>query len=66
MKLIDKQEISWLFSRPADFPCYVCKDREAVYRVTYELKYETKIKLPLCEDCIKLSAETVRLKLKTS
>lgn len=51
------EAITWEFSEPRQFPCFVCGVRKAVVRTTLLVGFGNKIIISHCGGCGLLSAE---------
>lgn len=51
------EAITWEFSEPREFPCFVCGVRKAVVRTTLLVGFGNKIIISHCLGCGRLSAQ---------
>jgi hypothetical protein len=65
MKELNRKKITWQFSKPASFPCHICKKREADCMVKYDYK-AIIIQIPLCQSCADMPISRIETELGTS
>jgi len=50
VRILESEKITWKFSKPNSFPCFVCRVGEAVNRTTV-VHREVRAVLSVCDRC---------------